>query len=150
LRIAHWFVCSCWHFVSVADGFRLCAALGFLIADMGSNRVQVRDIVSSWGHGLAVLIGGIFAMLACVLSYIQIRSHKRNWTHPPSQKHVVRILYMVPIYAVSALGSLTFMSLSTYIDFVRGVYEAYVIYTFMILLTKYLGGHNGQRNNNKT
>ena len=25
----------------------------------------------------------------------------------------------------------------------RGVYEAFVIYTFMILLTKYLGGHNG-------
>jgi len=116
---------------------------GFLLADMGQNHVQVRDILSSWAHGLAVLIGGIFSMLACVLSFIQIRSHKRNWTHPPSQKHVVRILYMVPIYAISAWGSLTFLNLSAYIDFVRGVYEAYVIWTFMLLLTKYLGGHNG-------
>lgn len=99
--------------------------------------------LASSGHGVAVLIGGIFSILACVLSGIQIRQHKRNWTHPPSQRHVVRILYMVPIYAISAWGSLTFLNLSSYIDFVRGVYEAFVIYTFMILLTKYLGGHNG-------
>ena len=114
-----------------------------MAADLGLNRIQVRDVYNDGGHWVAVLIGGIFAMLACVLSAIQIRSHWKHWTHPSSQKHVVRILYMVPIYALSAWGSLTFLNLSSYIDFVRGVYEAFVIYTFMILLTKYLGGHNG-------
>ena len=118
-------------------------AFGFLIADFGLGRITVREIDAKAFHGISVIIGGVFAFLACVLSVIQVRQHWANWTHPPSQKLVVRILYMVPIYAISAFGSLTFLDLSSYIDFVRGVYEAFVIYTFMILLTKYLGGHAG-------
>ena len=159
----------------------MCVVLGFLAVDLGLGHIQIREVYDSDGHWIAVLIGGVFAILACILSAIQIRAHHAHWTHPPSQKQVVRILYMVPIYAISAWGSLTFLNLSSYIDFVRGVYEAFVIYTsvkaarthcggrfqahrqwsvstrahwfafvlcfvarsFMILLTKYLGGHDG-------
>jgi hypothetical protein len=123
--------------------FGVTCVIGFLIADLGEGKITVREVEDKDGHGLAILIGGIFAFLACVLSVIQIQGHRKHWTHPPSQKNVVRILLMVPIYAISAWLSLTFLDLSTYIDFARGVYEAYVIYTFMILLTKYLGGHAG-------
>lgn len=120
----------------------LCAG-GFLLADVLMHGITLRNLSDSHSHAIAVLVGGIFALLACILSAVQVRNHWKHWTHPPSQKLVVRILYMVPIYAASALGSLTFLNLSSYIDFARGIYEAFVIYTFMILLTKYLGGHNG-------
>lgn len=131
-------------FLSMCVLFLLyCVAFGFLIADFGLGRVNLSKITDEAGHGVAVIVGGVFASLACILSYIQVKAHRAHWTHPPSQRLVVRILYMVPIYACSAWGSLTFLDLSSYIDFIRGVYEAFVIYTFMILLTKYLGGHSG-------
>jgi len=103
--------------------------------DTGSLRLHERIV--------AISIGGVFSFLATVLSIIQIRAHYRNWVHPPSQRCVVRILMMVPVYSISAWLSLVFLQYSLYIDFVRMCYEAFVIYTFMILLTKYLGGHNG-------
>ena len=103
--------------------------------DTGSLRLHERVV--------AISIGGVFSFLATVLSIIQIRAHHRNWVHPPSQRCVVRILLMVPVYSISAWLSLVFLQYSLYIDFVRMCYEAFVIYTFMILLTKYLGGHNG-------
>lgn len=119
------------------------SAFGFLIADLGMGRITLTDAYNESGHGLAVIIGGVFALLASALSAVQVKAHWKHWTHPPSQRLVVRILYMVPIYALSAWMSLTFLDLSAYIDFIRSCYEAFVIYTFMILLTKYLGGHQG-------
>lgn len=122
--------------------FACLVAVGFLIADFSLGRVNTVDLTSH-GHGIAILIGAVFSLAACVLTSIQISQHWKHWTHPPSQRLVVRILLMVPVYAISALASLTFLDLSVYIDFSRMCYEAFVIYTFMILLTKYLGGHNG-------
>lgn len=117
--------------------------ISFLVADFIAERVSFHQIYTQDSHGVAIIVGGVFSLTAVILSFYQIYSHKRHYTHPPSQKLVIRILWMVPIYAISAWLSLTFLDWSSYIDFVRGVYEAYVIYSFMILLTKYLGGHNG-------
>ena len=116
--------------------------LGFFIADVSSSSFDF-SAFASMEHGIAVGVGGLFSFLACVLSYIQIKAHYAHWVHPPSQRCVVRILLMVPVYSISAWLSLTFIKYSLYIDFIRMCYEAFVIYTFMILLTKYLGGHNG-------
>ena len=116
--------------------------LGFFIADVTSSSFDL-SAFSNMEHGIAIGIGGLFSFLACVLSYMQIKAHYANWVHPPSQRCVVRILFMVPVYSISAWLSLTFIHYSLYIDFIRMCYEAFVIYTFMILLTKYLGGHNG-------
>ena len=115
---------------------------GFFVADVSSSSFDF-SAFASMEHGIAVGIGGLFSFLACVLSYIQIKAHYAHWVHPPSQRCVVRILFMVPVYSISAWLSLTFIKYSLYIDFIRMCYEAFVIYTFMILLTKYLGGHNG-------
>jgi hypothetical protein len=50
---------------------------------------------------------------------------------------------MCPIYAWASWFSLWFLHYGVYLDFVRVCYEAYVIYSFLILLTKYLGGKSG-------
>lgn len=55
---------------------------------------------------------------------------------------IIRIVLMCPIYAWASWLSLYFLELSVYIDFVRVCYEAYVIYSFLLLLTKYLGGRD--------
>ncbi|KAH9003277.1 organic solute transporter Ostalpha-domain-containing protein [Lactarius hatsudake] len=53
---------------------------------------------------------------------------------------VVRVMLMVPIYAVSSLISLFSLDVAFIIDAIRDVYEAFVIYCFFQLLLGYLGG----------
>ncbi|KAK7442768.1 hypothetical protein VKT23_020796 [Stygiomarasmius scandens] len=53
---------------------------------------------------------------------------------------VVRIMVMVPIYAVSSFISLFSLEAAFFIDAVRDIYEAFVIYCFFALLLSYLGG----------
>jgi hypothetical protein len=118
-------------------------ALAFFVADFALHDVTLAEIYNLYAHQAAVIISGIFSFLATWLSWRLIQGHKAHYVHPSSQKHVIDILWMVPVYAVSAWLSLIFVHISSYIDFVRGVYEAYVIYSFMLLLTKYLGGHRG-------
>ncbi|KAL6298516.1 organic solute transporter Ostalpha-domain-containing protein [Sparassis latifolia] len=53
---------------------------------------------------------------------------------------VVRIMLMVPIYAISSFISLFSLEAAFFIDVVRDIYEAFVIYCFFDLLIAYLGG----------
>ena len=81
-------------------------------------------------------------IVSTLLTIIQIINHHRNWSHTASQRQIVRIILMCPIYAWAAWFSLFYLSFSVYIDFIRVCYEAYVIYSFLLLLTKYLGGRD--------
>ena len=92
---------------------------------------------------LISIIGGIFALVASIMSIIQIVQHFARKSHRASQKRVMRILGMVPVYAVTAWLSLLFFHAAIYMEFIQTCYEAYVVYCFLLLLTKYLGGHRG-------
>jgi hypothetical protein len=46
----------------------------------------------------------------------------------------------VPIYTITTLISLFFKNASDYIDTVRDIYEAFVVYSFFVLLVNYLNG----------
>lgn len=74
---------------------------------------------------------------------LQIYQHLRWYTNPQEQRWIVRILFIVPIYATySWISLLFFNSGSIYIYFftVRDCYEAFVIYSFLSLCYEYLGG----------
>lgn len=114
----------------------------FLIVVAARDDVQFSDSTDH-PHGTAIIIAGVFALLACFVSAFQLYQHWTHWSHPPSQKLIIRILLMVPVYAISSWLALLELEYSTYIDFVRVCYEAFTLYTFMVLLTQYLGGHEG-------
>ena len=114
----------------------------FLIVVAVRDDVQFSD-TTDHPHGTAIIIAGIFALLACFVTAFQLYQHWTHWSHPPSQKLIIRILLMVPVYAISSWVALLELEYSTYIDFVRVCYEAFTLYTFMVLLTQYLGGHEG-------
>ncbi|KAG8230109.1 hypothetical protein J437_LFUL007653 [Ladona fulva] len=84
------------------------------------------------------LIGGIFVMMSLPISFWGIVQHLVHYTKPYLQKHVIRILWMVPIYALNAWLGLVFPVASIYLDSMRECYEAYVIYNFMAYLLNYL------------
>ncbi|KAF7274176.1 hypothetical protein GWI33_013148 [Rhynchophorus ferrugineus] len=89
-------------------------------------------------HDQEVLVAGIFVGVAVPISLWEIIQHVIHYTQPKLQKHIIRILWMVPIYAVNAWLGLTYPKASVYVDSARECYEAYVIYNFMKFLLNYL------------
>eukprot|EP00128_Syssomonas_multiformis_P003477 Colp12_sorted_trinity150504_noHs@2923 len=89
-------------------------------------------------HIVAWIVTGVFALLAILISFQLVFKHLRNYNKPHIQKYIIRILFMVPIYAGESWFSLRFYQASVYLGVVRDCFEAFVIYSFFALLTEYL------------
>lgn len=82
-----------------------------------------------------------FASLA--ISGFAITKHFLNYRKPFEQRLAVRIQLLVPIFSITCLAATIIPQVSQlYLDPVREVYEAFVIYTFFSLLTLILGGEH--------
>ncbi|KXT14220.1 hypothetical protein AC579_7535 [Pseudocercospora musae] len=93
------------------------------------------------GFGRAVVIcAGVAALVACLLTLVSIFLQSKNYRKPLLQRHVIRILIMVPIFAIASWASLTSLRVAFWVDPFRDVYEAFTIYTFFQLLVNFLGG----------
>lgn len=55
-------------------------------------------------HDQEILIAGIFVWVTIPVSLWEIIQHVVHYTQPRLQKHVIRILWMVPIYAINAVS----------------------------------------------
>jgi len=89
----------------------------------------------AWG------VAGGCTCLACLLSFVLIYLHLINWTKQ-EQIYIVRLLLMVPIYAIDSWFSLRWKDYAIYFDIFRDCYEAFVIYQFFLLLTAYIEGNS--------
>ncbi|XP_077407390.1 transmembrane protein 184ba isoform X2 [Vanacampus margaritifer] len=93
----------------------------------------------------AQAVSGFFVWAALVLTCHQIYMHLRFYSSPREQRHIVRILFIVPIYAIDSWLSLLFFTndqFYVYFGTVRDCYEAFVIYNFLSLCYEYLGGES--------
>ncbi|KAK9965507.1 hypothetical protein ABG768_004596 [Culter alburnus] len=93
----------------------------------------------------AQAVSGFFVWTALLLTCHQIYMHLRYYSSPKEQRHIVRILFIVPIYAFDSWLSLLFFTNDqyyVYFDTVRDCYEAFVIYNFLSLCYEYLGGES--------
>ncbi|XP_033840343.1 transmembrane protein 184ba [Periophthalmus magnuspinnatus] len=93
----------------------------------------------------AQALSGFFVWTALILTCHQIYMHLRFYTSPHEQRHIVRILFIVPIYAFDSWLSLLFFTNDQYYVYfgtVRDCYEAFVIYNFLSLCYEYLGGES--------
>ncbi|XP_034394653.1 transmembrane protein 184A [Cyclopterus lumpus] len=94
----------------------------------------------------AQALSGIFVWSALLMTCHQIYTHLRSYTVPNEQRYIIRILFIVPVYAFDSWLSLLFISNDqyyVYFDSVRDCYEAFVIYNFLSLSFEYLGGESG-------
>ncbi|XP_062388947.1 transmembrane protein 184A [Sardina pilchardus] len=94
---------------------------------------------------IAQALSGIFVWSALLITCHQIYSHLRSYTTPNEQRYIIRILFIVPIYAFDSWLSLLFISNDqyyVYFDSIRDCYEAFVIYNFLSLSFEYLGGES--------
>jgi hypothetical protein len=94
------------------------------------------DVIDNAGIG--VFIAAIATILAIWCSLSLIGNHLFYYSQPHLQRPIVRILLMVPIYAINSFLSLVFSKWSLYLDLLRDCYEAYVVYSFFHLLIAYI------------
>ncbi|GAB9467713.1 hypothetical protein Gpo141_00005049 [Globisporangium polare] len=91
---------------------------------------------------LAYAISGAFTLLAILLSGWLIWTHLLYNPSAGIRKHVIRILMMVPIYALTSYLALVFNDQKLLFETIRDCYEAFALYSFHCFLVEYLGGQS--------
>ena len=91
-------------------------------------------------HIVAWCIAAIFVGVAVPLSFHDMHMHMLHYRQPELQKYYIRILWMVPIYSIESWCALRFKEQAVLLETMREAYEAYVVYSFYMLLIKFLGG----------
>jgi hypothetical protein len=94
-------------------------------------------------HASGKGIAGACVWAAIFITCHQIFQYLRYYTNPAEQRWIVRILFIVPIYAFESWLSLLFFGENyyyVYFNAIRDCYEAFVIYNFLALCYEYLGG----------
>ncbi|KAJ5921262.1 hypothetical protein N7466_009588 [Penicillium verhagenii] len=89
-------------------------------------------------HNLSLIVGGVCALLACIVSIILIMAHAMHYSKAIEQRHIIRILWMVPIYSIVAWLSILFYNDSVYFEVMGDCYEAFAIASFFSLLCSYI------------
>ena len=87
---------------------------------------------------VAWFVAGVFVVLATPITFWEVAMHLEHYAKPHLQKHVIRILLMVPIYAWDSWFALRFSDTRIYLTPWRECYESVVIYSFYNYLLAYL------------
>ena len=110
--------------------FTIVCATPYVAYDMYAHDYQL--------HTVAWFVAFVFVALSVPITLYEVTQHLENYRAPRLQRHVIRILFMVPIYAIDGWFALRFKSKTIYFDTVRECYEAYVIYNFYTYCIVYL------------
>eukprot|EP01135_Chromosphaera_perkinsii_P010137 Nk52_evm3s2039 gene=Nk52_evmTU3s2039 len=85
-------------------------------------------------------LAGFCTLFSVTSSVWLMRKHMVHYSSPHLQRSIVRIILLVPIYAVTSFLSLWFVHLSFFLNTIRDCYEALALYEFMQLMIGYAGG----------
>ncbi|KAF7798182.1 hypothetical protein EIP86_009399 [Pleurotus ostreatoroseus] len=91
-----------------------------------------------WLSNIGWLVSGCLTLVAMVTSFWLMGKHLQWYTNKAEQRYIVRILLMVPLYAVVSLASYLFWNHSTPLLLLRDCYESTVLTSFFYLLLLYL------------
>ncbi|KAL4947993.1 organic solute transporter Ostalpha-domain-containing protein [Aspergillus filifer] len=89
-------------------------------------------------HELCLIIIGVFAIVASAISFYLVMRHATHYSKPTEQRHIIRILFMIPIYSLTAWLSTFFYKNAVYFDLLGNSYEAFAISAFFTLLCHYI------------
>lgn len=106
---------------------------------------EVLGLPLAWvetNRALSLLVALGCCSLATLLALYNIRQHLQHYSRPQLQRYIVRILVIVPVYALGSLLSLKFVKQALYFDTLRDIYEAFVVYSFLALVLSFCGGES--------
>ncbi|PWN48143.1 DUF300-domain-containing protein, partial [Violaceomyces palustris] len=90
-------------------------------------------------HDVGWLLCGIFTLVSVLASFWLILKHLTYYSTPYQQRHIVRILLLVPIYSTVSFLSYLFYRHAIYYQTLRDCYEAVVLTDFFYLILSYVG-----------
>lgn len=112
-----------------------CCVVAVLVLVLAVSKQVIRD-----QRQVPAYVGGYCAVLATALSLLQLLEHLSCFGDPECQTKIVRILFMVPVYAVISWLSILYPTSAEYLNLIRDAYEAYAIYAFFSLMLALMGG----------
>lgn len=108
--------------------------------ELASNTVPLfnNGNINFQAHDVGWLLAGLLALLACAISAFLVDRHLVHFTCPSQQRHIVRLLLMVPVFAICSVLAYWDYKHYLYHDLVLECYEAVTIRAFFDLLLAYL------------
>jgi len=85
------------------------------------------------------MISGVATVIASFISLYLVFKHAQYYTKKNQQRHIIRIILIIPIYSVTSWLSYFYYRNGVYYELFRDMYEAFVIASFFILMLQYLG-----------
>ena len=88
------------------------------------------------------LFAAVSAGSAIVLGCLEIMNHVTNYYRPKLQRHIGRVLLMVPVYALDSMLTVFYPGGNPEVvcGVIRSLWEAYTIYSFYMFVLEYLQG----------
>ena len=98
-------------------------ALYTLLAVIGGLLIYKMAVGGAEKSTWAFAVSGIAVIIAIPISLYDMNAHLQNYVSP-LQRHYIRIIAMVPIYAVESWLALAFRHQRIYLETIREAYEA--------------------------
>lgn len=98
---------------------------------------------SAWyeGYRAAHHATGFMAWTSACVATLLVALHAKHYTVPRVQRHITRVILIVPVFALLSWASLVMPDEdSIYLESVRDCYESWVVYNFLNLCLEYAGG----------
>lgn len=89
-------------------------------------------------HIVVWFVAGIFVYVTIPMTTSGVVQHLKNFSDPPQQLRLIRILMMVPVYSFFSYLGMILKRQTIYLNAIRECYEAYVIYNFMMFLVTFM------------
>ncbi|KAK0287904.1 hypothetical protein LTS00_009749 [Friedmanniomyces endolithicus] len=89
-------------------------------------------------HHLGLFLAAVFGLISIILALFLVFQHATHYLRPWEQKHIIRILLMIPIYSSVQFLSYLFYRKAVYFQVLGNCYEAFAIASFFTLLCHYV------------
>ncbi|KAK6354994.1 hypothetical protein TWF696_004120 [Orbilia brochopaga] len=86
-------------------------------------------------HDLGFIICGSFAIVTTAIALFLIQKHALHYSRPDEQRHIMRIVLMLPVYAIITTFSYGYYWWAIYFEVIRDCYEAFALGSFFFLMT---------------
>lgn len=107
--------------------------------------------VPLWGkvtfHYFGLFFAAVFGGISVIIALFLIFKHATHYLRPWEQKHIIRILFMIPIYSTVSFLSFIFYRRAVYFQVLRDCYEAFAIASFFTLLCHYVAPNLHEQKN---
>ncbi|KAK6539067.1 hypothetical protein TWF694_010608 [Orbilia ellipsospora] len=84
---------------------------------------------------IGAIVCAVFAFFTTSIALFLIQKHALHYTRPDEQRHIMRIVLMLPIYAIITTLSYYYYAYAIYFEVIRDCYEAFALASFFFLMT---------------